>query len=141
MYVFRDGRMHNSMVVVQFTLTPVGPDDGGFCCIPGKSHKANYPLPSELRAMEDLDPEWLANIRSVPTRAGDVLIFTEAVTHGAFAWRGAGDRMALLYKYCHGALQWEQASPFVTPGHDWSPVQQQVMTGPYAGGRLPVPGA
>lgn len=108
MYVFRDGRMHNSMVVVQFALTPIGPEDGGFCCVPG-SHKANYPLPPDLPAIEDLDEEWRVNIRSVSMQPGDVLVFTEAVTHGALAWRGAGDRMALLYKYCQGALQWEQA--------------------------------
>lgn len=139
MYVFRDGQMHNSMVVVQFALTPVGPGDGGFCCIPG-SHKSNYPLPPDLPALEDLDPEWRANIRSVAMRPGDVLIFTEAVTHGALAWRGAGDRMALLYKYCQGSMQWEQDSPFVSPGHNWNPVEQRVMTGPYVGGRSPIVG-
>jgi hypothetical protein len=69
---------------------------------------------------------------------GDALIFTEALTHGAFGWRGKGDRMALLYKYCQGALQWEKHSPFVARSHSWSPVQSRVMTGPYAGGRLPV---
>jgi Phytanoyl-CoA dioxygenase (PhyH) len=134
MYIFRDGRMHNSMVVVQFALTRVGPEDGGFCCIPG-SHKANFALPSDTPPLDELDDEWQPHIRRVPMEPGDVLIFTEAVTHGALPWRGEGDRMALLYKYCQGALQWEQDSPFVSPGHDWSPIERRVMTGPYAGGR------
>lgn len=137
MYLCRDGQMHNSMVVVQFALTEAGPEDGGFCCIPG-SHKANFPLPDDMPPLEELDDEWNVNVRHVPLKPGDVLIFTEAVTHGALAWRGKGDRMALLYKYCHGALQWEKESPFTSPGHSWTAVQSRVMTGPYAGGRLPV---
>lgn len=137
MYVCRDGRMHNSMVVVQFALTEVGHDDGGFCCLPG-SHKANLPLPSQFPPLDELDDEWNAHVRRVPMKAGDVLIFTEAVTHGAMAWRGEGDRMALLFKYCQGALQWEKQSPFVSGRHAWSPAESRVMTGPYAGGRPPV---
>lgn len=137
LYLCRDGQMHNSMVVVQFALTETGPGDGGFCCIPG-SHKANFALPADMPALDDLDEEWRIHVRHVPMAPGDVLIFTEAVTHGAFGWRGEGDRMALLYKYCQGALQWEQRSPFTSGTHSWTPIQSRVMTGPYAGGRLPV---
>jgi hypothetical protein len=137
MYLFRDGRMHNSMVVVQFALTQVGPDDGGFCCIPG-SHKANLPLPAEMPSLDELDDEWSVHVRHVTMDPGDVLIFTEAVTHGALGWRGSGDRMALLYKYCQGSLQWEKDSPFVSEGHTWTPIESRVMTGPYAGGRASV---
>lgn len=134
MYLWRNGQMHNSMVVVQFALTSVGPQDGGFCCIPG-SHKANYPLPADMPPLDELDDEWRTHLRHVPMEPGDVLIFTEAVTHGALGWRGQDDRMALLYKYCHGALQWERESPFVSPGHSWQPIESRVMTRPYVGGR------
>jgi hypothetical protein len=140
MYLCRDGQMHNSMVVVQFALTDSGPGDGGFCCIPG-SHKANFPLPAVFSSLEDLDEEWRVHVRHVPMAAGDVLIFTEAVTHGALGWRGQGDRMALLYKYCQGALQWEERSPFMSGDHSWTPAQRRALTGPYAGGRLPVASA
>ncbi len=136
-YLCRDGRMHNSMVVVQFALTDVGPDDGGFCCIPG-SHKSNFPLPADMPPLDELDDEWSVHVRRAPMKPGDVLIFTEAVTHGALGWRGSGDRLALLYKYCQGALQWEKHSPFVSEGHSWTPIERRVMTGPYAGGRAPV---
>ncbi|HUC27872.1 MAG TPA: phytanoyl-CoA dioxygenase family protein [Streptosporangiaceae bacterium] len=137
MYLCRDGRMYNSMVVVQFALTETRLGDGGFCCIPG-SHKANFPLPTDMPQLEDLDDEWSIYVRHIPMAPGDVLIFTEAVTHGALGWRGKDDRMTLLYKYCHGALQWEKDSPFVSGNHSWSPVEHRVMTGPYAGGREPV---
>jgi hypothetical protein len=137
MYVCRDGKIHNSMVVVQFALTEVGPNDGGFCCLPG-SHKSNFSLPPGMPTLDELDDEWSAHVRRVPMNPGDVLIFTEAVTHGAMGWRGQGDRMALLFKYCQGALQWEKDSPFVSPGHEWNATESRVMSGPYAGGRLPV---
>lgn len=137
MYLHRDGRMFNSMVVVQVALTEVAVDDGGFCCIPG-SHKANFPLPPEALDPDHLDEMWAPNVRSIPMQPGDVLIFTEAVTHGAKGWRGAGDRVALLYKYCMGAMRWEPASPFTAGEHAWTPVEGRIMTEPYAGGRVPV---
>lgn len=137
MYHVSSGRIYNSMIVVQFALTDVGPGEGGFCCIPG-SHKAAFPLPTDLPPLDELDGPWETAVRHVPMTAGDVLIFTEAVTHGATGWNGSGDRIALLYKYCHGALQWERDSPFVTPGHSWTPTQTRVLTGPFAGGRSAV---
>jgi len=137
MYLYRDGKMHNSMVVVQFALTEVGPDDGGFCCLPG-SHKANFRLPSGMPPLDALDNEWNTHVRRVAMRPGDVLIFTEAVTHGAMAWQGEEDRMALLFKYCQGALQWEKRSPLVSGEYSWNPTESRVLTGPYTGGRPPV---
>jgi ectoine hydroxylase-related dioxygenase (phytanoyl-CoA dioxygenase family) len=136
-YLVRDGEMHNSMVVVQFALTEVGPEDGGFCCVPG-SHKANYVLPKELVDLDHLPDELSSRVRHVPMHAGDAVIFTEAVTHGALGWRGEHDRMALLYKYCHGSMQWERDSPFVSAGHSWTETQSRTLAGPYEGGRLPI---
>jgi hypothetical protein len=133
-YLVRDGRIFNSMVVVQFALKDQGPGDGGFCCVPG-SHKASFPLPEGFEDLDQLDEDCRAQVVHVPVRAGDALIFTEAVTHGAFGWRGDHDRSALLYKYCHGSMQWERESPFVTEGHAWDDRQARVLAGPYAGGR------
>jgi hypothetical protein len=137
MYLCREGRLYNSMVAVQFALSGVTSGDGGFCCIPG-SHKANFPLPMALASLDDQDGDGRAAVCQVALGPGDALIFTEALTHGALGWNGAGDRMALLFKYTHGAMQWERKSPFVSPGHPWNPVEQMVLTGPYAGGRVPV---
>jgi Phytanoyl-CoA dioxygenase (PhyH) len=136
-YLCRDGRIHNTMVVAQFALTAVGPLDGGFCCIPG-SHKANFALPFDTPPLDELDADWADLVRHVAMQPGDILIFTEALTHGALGWRGVHDRKALLFKYCQGAVQWEKESPFVSDGHQWSPVERRIMTGPYAGGRKAV---
>ena len=40
-YVFRDGKMHTSFLVVMWMLAPVGDGDGGFCVIPGST--ASHP--------------------------------------------------------------------------------------------------
>ncbi len=132
-YVVRDGVMHNSMVVAQYALTDAV--DGGFWCVPG-SHKSSFPLPEE----------WLCDTSEAPVelvalRAGDVLIFTEALTHGSPGWVGAHDRWALLYKYCPGSVQWESASPFVSRDrYEWNERQRRVLEPPYAGGRHVIDG-
>ena len=99
-YVFRD-RMFNGLSVVTWALTDAPPGQGGFACIPG-SHKANYPCPPDIRTFER-DPGCVAQ---VPMRAGDVAIFTEALTHGTYPWTAAHQRRSLLYKYAPKHLAW-----------------------------------
>jgi ectoine hydroxylase-related dioxygenase (phytanoyl-CoA dioxygenase family) len=42
----------------------------------------------------------------VPMMAGDVLIFTEALTHGTLTWSAPYVRRSLLYKYAPGHATW-----------------------------------
>ena len=74
---FENGRMKNGLVSVSYTLSDVGSADGGFVCIPG-SHKANYLCPIEVRRLE-VD---LGCVEHVPMKAGDAVIFTEALLMG-----------------------------------------------------------
>jgi len=90
-----NGHMFNGLVAVQWALVDHRPGDGGFGCIPG-SHKSAFALPA--------DPAGL--VTEVPMNAGDVVFFTEALTHCTIPWRGAGDRLTLLYKYAPGHLAW-----------------------------------
>lgn len=129
-YTVRDGQMFNGLVVVSYALTDVGSGDGGFCVIPG-SHKSNFPVPAEIRGITDETPP----VVHVPMRAGDVVIFTEAVTHGSIAWSASHDRRALLYKYAPGYMQWERQSPWASMDHPWTERQRRLLTAPYAGGR------
>ena len=77
-YVFRNDRMYNGLTVVSWALTDMLPGHGGFCCIPG-SHKSNYRCPDHFSApLRRTKSVWHPCIRS----AGDVVIFTEALTHG-----------------------------------------------------------
>lgn len=95
-YRVEGGRMHNGLVAAQWALVDHRPGEGGFGCIPG-SHKSAFRVPA------DPDPSWVIE---VPLAAGDVVLFTEALTHCTIPWRGPEDRLTLVYKYAPGHLAW-----------------------------------
>jgi hypothetical protein len=99
-YATHGTRMHNGLVVVSYALCDVPAEAGGFCCIPG-THKTLHPLPRHWLGVLD-NPL----VEHVPMRAGDVLVFTEALTHGTMAWTCTShERRAVLLKYAPGFLQ------------------------------------
>ncbi|MGH9277753.1 MAG: phytanoyl-CoA dioxygenase family protein [Acidimicrobiales bacterium] len=102
-YVHRGGRMWNGMVAMAWALTDGEPGDGGFGCISG-SHRADEPLPAGAERL----------VTEVPQRAGSLLVFTEALFHATVPWRGRGDRIALLYKYCPASTAYAR-SPWAPP--------------------------
>jgi hypothetical protein len=95
--VDREG-IHCGLVAALWSLTTSGPGEGGFACIPG-SHKASFTLPAGLEQHHPLVVE-------VPLAAGDVVIFTEALTHATLPWRAACERRVLAYKYSPGSSSW-----------------------------------
>jgi hypothetical protein len=97
-YVVRDGQLRCGLVAIQWALVDHPPRGGGFCCVPG-SHKANFPLP---RAPDR------ALVVEVPLAAGDLVVFTEALTHGTLDWEGPSVRRTLLYKYSPGSSTWAE---------------------------------
>jgi ectoine hydroxylase-related dioxygenase (phytanoyl-CoA dioxygenase family) len=102
-YVTHGSRMHNGLIVVSWALTDIGENAGGFCCIPG-SHKAVFPMPGRLFHI-DGNPL----VRQIPQKAGDVVIFTEALTHGTWPWTDPnGERRSVLMKYSPHYMQWGQ---------------------------------
>jgi hypothetical protein len=94
-YHVQHGEITSGLTGIQWALTDMPPGTGGFRCIPG-SHKANFELPFEM--LED-------DAEDVPMGAGDVIIFTEALTHGS-RWHGSSSRRVLIYKYCPGSVTW-----------------------------------
>ena len=101
-YRFANGRMHNGLTVVAYNLADVGPEDGGFGCVPG-SHKSNYRFPGEWKSMDEaIQP----CVQRVTGPAGTAVIFTEALTHGALPWRGAGERRTVFFKYSPHPVSW-----------------------------------
>jgi hypothetical protein len=94
--ISRDGRMHHGLVAVMWALVD-HPFGTGFRCVPG-SHHASFPLP---HGVDDL-------VVSVALRPGDVVVFSEALTHGTLPWTEEHDRLALLYKYAPGHLCWSE---------------------------------
>ena len=95
-YDVRGGRMYNGLVAVQWALVDHDRGDGGFMCIPG-SHRANFALPAGV------PDSWPV---VVPMRAGDVVFFTEGLTHATATWRAPYERRSLLYKYAPGHSAW-----------------------------------
>ena len=95
-YSVRDGEMLNGLVAVQWALVDHPKGTGGFCCVPG-SHKANFALP---------DPHDPSMVLEVELRAGDVVFFTEALTHGTMPWLGPKQRRSLFFKYAPGFVAW-----------------------------------
>lgn len=100
-YHVRDGRIRSALTVIAYNLRDVGPQDGGFGCIPG-SHKANFPLPEAWKDLSRPAPP----VRAVSAPAGSAIIFTEALTHGTLPWRGRHDRRTLFYKYSPPTMAW-----------------------------------
>jgi hypothetical protein len=98
-YTVRDGHIRNGLIAVSYALTDTPPEGGGFVAIPG-SHKANFSLPDEYRAFADGG----APVVHVPVRAGDVIIFSEALTHGTAPWTADTERRAMLCRFCPGSI-------------------------------------
>ncbi|CAG7615454.1 phytanoyl-CoA dioxygenase family protein [Paenibacillus allorhizosphaerae] len=101
-YYVQNDRVYSGLTVYSFALSDIGPEDGGFCCVPG-SHKASFKLPEEYRHYDEIGPTI-----HVPQKAGDLLIFTEALTHGTFPWQGQQQRRSFLYKYAPLMIAWRK---------------------------------
>ena len=98
-YIYKNGEIHCGLTVVAWQFSDTNPGDGGLCLIPG-SHKGNYACPQEIR-------KWEAHrdiVRQVSCKAGDVVIFTEAVTHGTLPWTAEHQRRSALFRMSPGNL-------------------------------------
>jgi ectoine hydroxylase-related dioxygenase (phytanoyl-CoA dioxygenase family) len=107
MYLYKGGQIRCGLTVFQWVLADQGGELGGFACIPG-SHKSNFPRPVGISFWEE-DREVVA---CPEVRAGDLIIFTEQVTHGTLPWRGDHDRRAILHRYAPAYLQYAHGHPY-----------------------------
>jgi ectoine hydroxylase-related dioxygenase (phytanoyl-CoA dioxygenase family) len=124
-YVTHRDRMHNGLIVVSWALTDAPLGSGGFCCIPG-SHKALFPTPKGWHAVEG-NPV----VKQVPMKAGDVVVFTEALTHGTMAWKNKeNERRAVLLKYCPSYLAWVNWPMQADKFPDLTARQKLILAGP-----------
>ena len=69
MYRHFNGRIFSGHTVVAFNLTDVSEEEGGFACVPG-SHKANFPIPEEMKTFEKRRRPHPDPVRAVPRRLG-----------------------------------------------------------------------
>ena len=119
--------MRNGLSVVAYNLKDVGPNDGGFGCVPG-SHKSNYAFPEEWKEMDEPGPL----VERVTGPAGTAIIFTEALTHGTLPWTGADERRTIFFKYSPHPISWS-AHHFDPDDYDGlTETQRGILEGPNA---------
>ena len=132
-YHYKDGVIRNGLTVVTWTLTDANPGEGGFTCLPG-NHMTNFlkHFPKDVASQQRV-PDF---VHQPTLRAGDVLIFTEALIHGTATWRAATERRALLYKYSPPHSSWAKVpySPDAYPSA--SEQQRRLMQPPSVAGHL-----
>lgn len=128
-YMYDDGRMRSGLIVCQFYLTDVNPNDGGLALIPG-SHKANFSMPGYIRHYEKHQEIY----HHVTMKAGDLIIFNEATTHGAFPWRGETERRCVLHRYIPKYMHYD-GGIYETQMPEWTneltDAQRAVLEPPY----------
>jgi len=99
-YHYQCGKFMCGQINVLLALTDIEPGDGGTMLIPG-SHKANFRHP----AAENLDWEKTRGMEGtegaieVMMKAGDALLFVDAITHGAAERKNPGERRMVVYRY------------------------------------------
>ncbi|MGA1199039.1 MAG: hypothetical protein ACO36I_21300, partial [Candidatus Latescibacterota bacterium] len=87
-------------------------------------HKSNYPCPADMK----LYLKHQEHIRHITCKAGDVVIFSEATTHGTLPWTADHPRRSLLTRYTAGNMSY--VKPYDIP--EWANERQRaVMEPPY----------
>jgi len=107
------GQMWNTLLAVSVVLVDHNEGDGGFCVVRG-SHKLNFPVPPDMATGEALSE----NVFQPVTRAGDVVLFSEATVHGALPWTADRQRRIALYRF---------APPTMAYGRSYTPSWPQSM--------------
>ena len=82
-------------------MTDVGPGDGGTVVIPG-SHKANFAPPHIAWKDEKGELQRVDNVEGsiqVHLKAGDALLFVDALCHGASSRTNPGERRVVIQRY------------------------------------------
>jgi ectoine hydroxylase-related dioxygenase (phytanoyl-CoA dioxygenase family) len=120
------------LLAASIQLTDNNAGEGGFCIIPG-SHKASFPCPQSVK--EHLQAQ--EHVVQPVTRAGDVVLFTEACTHGTLAWQAERTRRVALYRFAPANAAYGRA--YLRSEETWPPAftegmneaQLAVMAAPY----------
>ena len=150
-YWVKNRRIHSGLVAVQYAISDLSETENHFCCIPG-SHRANFPVLDRYRYIVD-NPL----LRHIFLRAGDALIFSEALVHGTCQVEHSGQRRSVFARYMNNHSYFRKPASHheikalpATPNHlasavqvfsihNLSPRQRQLVIEPaYARGHLPI---
>lgn len=95
-----NGKFHCGQVNVLMALNDIGPGDGATMVIPA-SHKANFPHPARATqgwaAGNSVDG--IEGAIEVHLKAGDALLFVDAIMHGSARRVNPGQRRITVYRY------------------------------------------
>lgn len=98
---YHDGRFHCGQINVLTALNDIGPGDGATMVIPG-SHKSNIKHPEfDRAAMADTatSVDGVTGAIEVHLKAGDAILFVDAIMHGSAARVNSGQRRITVYRY------------------------------------------
>jgi len=97
---YHNGRFHCGQVNILLALTDIGPGDGGTMVIPG-SHKANFQHPNfeKYRMAHGASVDGIEGAIEVHLKAGDALLFVDALSHGSAKRTNPGLRRITVYRY------------------------------------------
>ena len=130
-YQVAHGTVRTNLLGVSLQLVDTqGSTDGGFCIIPG-SHKSNFRCPAAVKKMQY--PMSAATQEQQPltvspsVRAGDVILFSEACTHGTLAWKSDRQRRIVLYRFSPANLAYGRN--YSDPDGGWDRETLRKMTG------------
>ncbi len=95
------GQWAVGQINILMALTDVGPGDGATTVVPG-SHKAAIEHPQRDGAWtpgQEVGGDQAAGMTEVHLRAGDALMFTDALCHGSMPRTNPGQRRVMIYRY------------------------------------------
>jgi ectoine hydroxylase-related dioxygenase (phytanoyl-CoA dioxygenase family) len=98
---YHAGKFHCGQINILMALTDIGPGDGATMVIPG-SHKSNIRHPQTV-AIEKRDDEisvdGVEGAIECHLKAGDALLFVDAIAHGSARRANSGERRIAVYRY------------------------------------------
>jgi hypothetical protein len=101
-FMVKDRSFHCGQVNVLLALSDIGPGDGATMVVPA-SHKANFAHPDLDRAKmvrgETRSMDGAEGAIEVHLKAGDALLFVDAIMHGSAARVNEGQRRICVHRY------------------------------------------
>ena len=99
---YKNGRFHCGQINILMALADIGPGDGATMVIPA-SHKSNFTHPEfgahTMKAGEARSADGLEGAIEVHLKAGDALLFVDAIAHGSARRVNPGERRIAVYRY------------------------------------------
>ena len=99
---YHDGKFHCGQINILMALNDIGPGDGATMLIPG-SHKSNIIHPqfgqAQMQTAEGASVDGITGAIEVHLKAGDAILFVDAIMHGSARRVNDGQRRIAVYRY------------------------------------------